>query len=92
MLAGLDEIGAEVFEAASRLRVIARYGVGIDRIDLDAAAQHGVVVTTTPGANAAAVAELTLALMLALCRELPRAEREVREGGWPTLAGRELGR
>jgi D-3-phosphoglycerate dehydrogenase len=50
-----------------------------------------VVVTTTPGANAAAVAELTLALMLALCRELPRAEREVRDGGWPTLAGRELG-
>ena len=91
LLAGLDEIGAEVFEAASRLRVIARYGVGIDRIDLDAAAQHGVVVTTTPGANAAAVAELTLTLMLALCRELPRAEREVRDGGWPTLAGRELG-
>ena len=48
LLAGLDEIGAEVFEAASRLRVIARYGVGIDRIDIDAAVRHGVVVTTTP--------------------------------------------
>jgi D-3-phosphoglycerate dehydrogenase / 2-oxoglutarate reductase len=91
LLAGVDEIAAAVFEAASRLRVIARYGVGIDRIDLDAAARHGVVVTTTPGANAAAVAELTLALMLALCRDLPRAEREVRDGGWPSLAGRELG-
>jgi D-3-phosphoglycerate dehydrogenase len=91
LLAGVDEIGAAVFEAAPRLRVIARYGVGIDRIDLDAAARHGVVVTTTPGANAAAVAELTLALMLALCRDLPRAEREVRDGGWPSLAGRELG-
>ena len=71
LLAGLDEIGAEIFEAAPALRVIARYGVGIDRIDLDAAARHGVVVTTTPGANAAAVAELTLALMLCLLYTSP---------------------
>jgi phosphoglycerate dehydrogenase-like enzyme len=91
LLAGVDEIDAEVFEAAPALRVIARYGVGIDRIDLDAAASHGVTVTTTPGANAAAVAELALALMLALCRDLPRAQRAVRAGAWPSLPGRELG-
>ncbi|MGZ8650251.1 MAG: phosphoglycerate dehydrogenase [Solirubrobacteraceae bacterium] len=91
LLAGVDEIDAGVFEAAPDLRVIARYGVGVDRVDLGAAARHGVTVTTTPGANAAAVAELTLGLMLALCRKLSRADREVRAGGWPALKGRELG-
>ena len=90
LLAGLDEIDAAVFDAAPALRVVARYGVGVDRVDLAAAARHGVTVTTTPGANAGAVAELTLALMLALCRMLPQADRGVRAGGWPSLTGREL--
>jgi D-3-phosphoglycerate dehydrogenase len=91
LLAGVDEIDAAVFEAGPDLRVVARYGVGLDRVDLDAAARHGVTVTTTPGANAAAVAELTLALMLSLCRNLARADRAVLDGGWPSLRGRELG-
>ena len=91
LLAGLDEIDASVFDAAPRLRVVARYGVGLDRVDVAAAARRGVVVTTTPGANAAAVAELTIALMLALCRRLPELDRRVRDGEWPALAGRQLG-
>lgn len=91
LLAGLDEIDASVFAAAPRLRVVSRYGVGVDRVDLQAAAAAGVVVTTTPGANATAVAEWTVMLMLALCRPVLAAERAVREGRWPVLKGRELG-
>ena len=60
----------EVFAAAPRLRVVARYGVGVDRVDLAAAARHGVTVTITPGANANAVAEMTVALLFALARPL----------------------
>lgn len=91
LLAGLDDVDASVFDAAPRLKVVARYGAGYDRVDLRAAARHGVVVTATPGANASAVAEWTVLLMLALCRPLLRADRAVRGGEWPVLRGRELG-
>ncbi len=91
VLAGLDEIDASVL-ATPGLRVVARHGVGVDRVDLEAASRHGVTVTNTPGANAAAVAELTVALMLLLCRPLLAADRAVRDGGWPVLRGSELGR
>ncbi len=90
LIAGLDEVSARVFEQAPRLRVVARYGTGLDRVDLAAAARHGVVVTTTPGANANAVAELTLALLFALARHLTSAHEQVEAGEWPPLAGIEL--
>ena len=90
LLAGLDEVSAAVFERASRLRVVARYGVGVDRVDLEAAARHGVVVTTTPGANANAVAELTIALVFALARPFVQGRDRVRGGEWPALHGVEL--
>ena len=64
-IAGLDEINADVLAAAQQLKVVARYGVGVDRVDLDAARQHNIVVTNTPGANASSVAELTIGLLLA---------------------------
>jgi D-3-phosphoglycerate dehydrogenase / 2-oxoglutarate reductase len=91
LLAGHDEVDASVFASAPELRVVARYGTGVDHVDLRAAAAAGVVVTSTPGANANAVAEWTLALMLALCRPLIAADRAVRHGRWPALSGRELG-
>ncbi len=91
VLAGLDEIDASVL-ATPGLRVVARHGVGVDRVDLAAAERHGVTVTYTPGANAAAVAELTVALMLLLCRPVLAADRAVRGGDWPVLQGTELGR
>jgi D-3-phosphoglycerate dehydrogenase / 2-oxoglutarate reductase len=90
VLAGLDEIDASVL-ATPGLRVVARHGVGVDRVDLVAAERHGVTVTNTPGANASAVAELTLALMLLLCRPVREAERAVRVREWPVLSGSELG-
>lgn len=90
LLAGLDEIDAAVFARAPRLRVVARYGVGTDRVDLEAAARYGVTVTVTPGANANAVAEMTIALLLAAVRHLGSARDRVAAGEWPTLTGGEL--
>jgi D-3-phosphoglycerate dehydrogenase len=86
-IAGLDAIDAAAIAAADRLKVIARYGVGVDRVDLAAATAAGIVVANTPGANSVAVAELTVGLMLALGRDLCRANAEVREGAWPRIAG-----
>lgn len=86
-IAGLDTIDRAAIEAADCLRVIARYGAGVDRVDLAAARARGIVVTTTPGANAAAVAELTVGLMLALARRIPAADAATRAGGWPRLNG-----
>jgi phosphoglycerate dehydrogenase-like enzyme len=77
-----DPFDAAVLDAAVRLRVIARVGVGTDSIDLDAAARTGVAVCTTPGANTASSADHTLALMLAALRRVPQHDRAVRAGGW----------
>lgn len=86
-IAGLDVIDGKALEKADRLKVIARYGVGVDNVDFDAARNKGVVVTNTPGANSVSVAELALALMLALARQIPVADDAVHEGNWPRLNG-----
>ena len=72
-----------VFAACRNLKLVSIWGTGTDNVDLDAAGRHGVTVANTPGVNAFAVAEHTLALMLALGRRIPRIEREMREGQWP---------
>jgi D-3-phosphoglycerate dehydrogenase len=87
MIAGLDEITQEVIEAADCLRVIARYGVGLDRVDLDAAKGKNIVVTYTPGANAVSVAELTVGLMITLARSITEANQRTKAGEWPRLKG-----
>lgn len=89
-IAGLDAIDGAALAAAPALRVIARYGVGVDNVDLEAARAHGVIVTNTPGANAGSVAELAIALMLDLLRLVLRAAAETRAGGWPRLTGQTL--
>lgn len=95
LIAGLDDLNAEVFERASRLRVVARYGSGLDSVDLRAAEQYGVTVTFTPGCNANAVAELTMAFMLLLARRLVPFLSVPRRGASLPLAvelrGRTLG-
>jgi D-3-phosphoglycerate dehydrogenase len=72
-----------VFHACPRLEMVSIWGTGTDNIDLDAAGRRGVTVCNTPGTNALAVAEHTIALMLALARGIPRVDREVRQGRWP---------
>jgi D-3-phosphoglycerate dehydrogenase len=86
-IAGLDQIDSSVIEAAGRMQVIARYGVGVDQVDLAAATQRGIVVTNTPGANSVAVAELAIGLMLALGRRICRADQATRSGEWPRYLG-----
>lgn len=86
-IAGLDAIDASAIRAADRLKVIARYGVGFDNVDLDAAREKGIVVTNTPGANSVSVAELALGLMLALARQIPPAVDAVHQGKWPRYSG-----
>ncbi|HUE99377.1 MAG TPA: phosphoglycerate dehydrogenase [Anaerolineales bacterium] len=89
-IAGLDGIDANAIKPADRLKVIARYGVGVDNVDLSAAKEKGIVVTNTPGANSASVAELALGLMLALARQIPQAVEAVHQGKWPRSAGLSL--
>jgi len=81
-----------LIEAAPKLRIIGRAGVGVDNIDTAAATRHGIVVMNTPGANAIAVAELTLGLMISMCRAIPRANETMHAGKWDkkSLQGSEL--
>ncbi len=82
LLRGSPPITARVLDAAPTLRIIAKNGAGIDSVDLAEAARRGVVVAVAAGANADAVAEHALALMLALTRDLPALDRGVRLGRW----------
>jgi len=86
------DVNAQVLRNAPKLRVIGRAGVGVDNIDLEAATKAGIAVMNTPGANAVAVAEHTIALMLALARHLCRADSTTRAGKWEkkSLQGTEL--
>src|SRR5574337_1276780 len=83
---------AALLSHASKLRVIGRAGVGVDNIDLDAATRKGIAVMNTPGANAVAVAEQTIAMMLAMARHLCRADALMHAGKWEkkSLQGTEL--
>jgi len=89
-IAGLDTISRPVIEAATNLKVIARYGVGVDAVDLEAAQENGIIVTNTPGANSVSVAELTVGLMLSLARNIPFASQVTKSGEWPRLGGLSL--
>lgn len=71
-----------VMQAAPGLRVVARHGVGVDDVDLAAAARRGIVVTRAPGSNTAAVAEHTIAMVLALAKNLHGLSASVAAGGW----------
>ena len=83
---------AELLSHARKLRVIGRAGVGVDNIDLEAATRQGIAVMNTPGANAVAVAEQTLGMMLAMARHLCRADALMHAGQWEkkSLQGTEL--
>ena len=91
VLASTDAFTRRVLNAADRLKVIARVGVGYDAIDVTAASELGIWVTTTPGANEHSVADGTLALLLALARQLMGAVQTTRDGKWERPMGVELG-
>lgn len=85
LLRGSPPLTARVFDAARGLRIVAKHGAGVDSVDIAAATRNGIAVMVAGGANADAVAEHALAMMLTLVRELPRFDRETRQGAWRDL-------
>lgn len=90
VVAGVDTWDEAVFRLAPKLKAIARFGVGVDNIDLAKAREYGVQVTNVPGGNANAVAELTVGLLLALIRNIPALHQSARRGYWDRHVGGEL--
>jgi D-3-phosphoglycerate dehydrogenase / 2-oxoglutarate reductase len=92
MIRSGTQITADVLDAARNLRIIGRPGVGVDNVDIDAATRRGVVVMNSPGGNVASTAELTLALLLALARNVPQADAAMKSERWErkAFAGVEL--
>jgi len=85
-----------VFAASPPLKLVSIWGTGTDNIDLESAQRRGITVCNTAGVNANAVAEHTIALMLAVARRIPKLDREIRTGAWPRemltqLLGKTLG-
>lgn len=76
------QVTADLLSAATELRVVARAGVGVDNIDIDAATQHGVLVLNAPTGNTVAAAEHTVAMMMAMMRHIPAADHSLRAGEW----------
>jgi len=94
--AGTEPLTARVMDALPDLKIISRCGVGMDNVDLKAAAKRGIAVLNTPDGPTLAVAELTLGYALALLRKVNQMDRELREGLWKkrmgnTLKGKKLG-
>jgi len=92
------KVSRKVIEAAPKLRVVGRAGVGVDNVDVEAATQHGVVVMNTPGGNTISTAELSFAMILSLARKVPQACASMAAGKWDRkqfqgaeLAGKTLG-
>jgi len=91
IICGDDAITRRVIEKGlPKLKVISKYGIGVDRIDLEAARQVGVPVTFTPGVNEVTVAEHVFGLMISLARNIPQENRLVKEGQWKRMTGHEL--
>jgi D-3-phosphoglycerate dehydrogenase len=89
---GRTKVNAQVLSAGTNLKVVGRSGVGVDNIDVKAANQRNITVVNAPTATTVAVAELTLGLMLALVRDIPRADASMKDGKWlkKEFEGKEL--
>lgn len=90
VIVGVESWDADLIAACPRLRILAKQGVGLDNIDLDAAKRHGVDVVNVPGGNANAVAEFAVGLMIAAMRGLGTSAESVRAGKWSRITGPEL--
>ena len=86
VIVGVDPMDADVLAAASNLRAIAKYGVGVDNIDLDEAKARKIKVSRTVGANSEAVADYAMALMLALSRKVLPIDKKCRAGDWSKIS------
>jgi len=82
MVRSATKVTTDLLAAAPRLRIVARAGTGVDNVDVEAASARGILVVNAPGANSISVAEHACALMLALARSVPAADRAMKEGKW----------
>jgi D-3-phosphoglycerate dehydrogenase len=89
-IAGLDDVTEKVLSQSKKLKVVSRYGAGVDRVNLAAAKANNIKVTNTPGVNATAVAELALGLILDLARNISFLDKKTRTGEWARSTGIEL--
>src|SRR2546429_7031657 len=76
------KVTKNVIEAAPKLRVVGRAGVGVDNVDVETATQRGIVVMNTPGGNTISTAELTFSMLMALARKIPQAHGSMKAGEW----------
>lgn len=90
LIVGNDPVDRAVLDAGDTLKIVHMHGTGLDAIDVAGATERGILVANAPGANRNAVAELTVALMLAAARDLQRHMAVVRSGGWERRPGREV--
>ena len=81
-LRSATQANAEVIAAGKKLKVVGRAGIGVDNIDVEAATRRGIVVMNTPGGNAVTTAEHSIAMLFALARQIPAADRSTRAGKW----------
>jgi D-3-phosphoglycerate dehydrogenase len=91
VISGAEPITKRVLEAGPNLRMIMKHGVGVDNIDIQAATALGIMVANAPGTNTEAVADMTLAMMLALLRRVYDAVQSTKSGGWDRFVGHDLG-
>ena len=90
-IAGLDYITREVIEKApASLKIISRYGTGIERVDVKAAGEKGIIVSNTPGVNSESVADMAFGLLISIARSIPFLNGQVKAGKWPRTTGTEL--
>lgn len=90
LIVGLDPVTRKVLEKGKKLKVVSKYGVGVDNIDLEAAKELGIKVTYTPGANNESVADFAFALMLTLSRKVNKLDEIVRSNRWEKKIGTEV--
>jgi D-3-phosphoglycerate dehydrogenase len=91
VVTGAEPITRQVLEAGPNLRMIMKHGVGVDNIDIQTATRLGILVANAPGTNTEAVADMTIAMMLALSRGIYNAVQSTRSGGWERFVGHDLG-
>jgi D-3-phosphoglycerate dehydrogenase / 2-oxoglutarate reductase len=87
---GVDVWNEEIFSLAPKLKVMSRFGVGVDNFDIPAAHKRGIVATNAPGCNSNAVAEQTIGLIIAAMRAIPQLQVTTRQGAWDRFVGHEI--
>ncbi|WLR53172.1 phosphoglycerate dehydrogenase [Bacillus tianshenii] len=90
LIVGTDQVTRKALKHAGDLEIIVKYGVGVDNIDMDYAADKGIVVENTPGVNTEAVADYTFGLLLMLARQAHLSDMEIRNGDWKKRVGQEI--